>query len=323
VDAEVVDFVTGAPVAGDLPGTWIHGSPPGRRNTDPSIQVHAYDRHTFVLRQSKAVHYEAPFLFLFCGNDRALLLDTGATADPERFPLRQTVDGILSDWLADHPRPGYELVVAHTHAHGDHVAGDPQFADRPATTVVGPDVAAVQAFFGFGAWPAEVVEFDLGGRVLEITGCPGHHPASIATYDPWSGFLVTGDTVYPGRLYVQDFPAFTESLDRLVAFAAARPVSHVLGCHIEMARTPGRDYPLGATYQPDEPPLQLTTDQLAAIRTASAAVADRPGVHVYDDFIIYHGRSGATLRRLLARALWGRLRSRIAGYRNRLRRGAA
>jgi hydroxyacylglutathione hydrolase len=110
-DAEVLDFVTGAPVAGDLDVQWIHGSLPARAHSDPSIQVHAYDRHTFVLRQSKAVHYEAPFLYLFCGNDRALLLDTGATADPDRFPLRQTVDGILGAWLADHPRQQYGLVV--------------------------------------------------------------------------------------------------------------------------------------------------------------------------------------------------------------------
>jgi lysophospholipase L1-like esterase len=82
------------------------------------------DRHTFVLRQNKAVHYEAPFLYLFCGNDRALLLDTGATADPGRFPLRETVDAVLADWLADHPRTSCELVVVHTHAHSDHVAGD-------------------------------------------------------------------------------------------------------------------------------------------------------------------------------------------------------
>ena len=74
--------------------TWIHGSRrPGAR-TDPPIQVHAVDPHTFILRQSKSVHYEAPFLYLFCGRERALLLDTGATADPRAFPLRATVDAV-------------------------------------------------------------------------------------------------------------------------------------------------------------------------------------------------------------------------------------
>jgi hydroxyacylglutathione hydrolase len=307
----LVDFVTGAPIAGDLDVRWIHGSPSARRNTDPPIQVHAYDEHTFVLRQSKAVHYEGPFLYLFCGNDRALLLDTGATADPASFPVRETVDGILDRWLAAHPRPSYELVVAHTHAHRDHVAGDVQFDGRPSTTVVGKDVDAVRSFFGFSDWPAEVVRFDLGGRVLDITGCPGHHDASIAVFDPWTGFLVTGDTVYPGRLYVRDGPEFASSLDRLVAFAEARPVSHVMGCHIEMTRRPGRDYPLGATYQPDEPALQMTVAQLTAVRDAAKAVAERPGVHVYDDFLIFNGPCRSAIARHVARGLWSRLRNRL------------
>jgi len=107
--------------------------------------LRAHDDHTFVLRQNKAVHYEAPFLYLFLGNDRALLLDTGATADAELFPLRDTVDSILADWLTEHPRERYELVVAHTHGHGDHVAGDVQFQGRPDTTVVTADTESAWA----------------------------------------------------------------------------------------------------------------------------------------------------------------------------------
>ena len=42
-----------------------------------------------------------------------------------------------------------------------------------------------------------------------------------------------------------------------------------MGCHVEMTRTPGRDYPLGSTYQPDEPPLQMTVGQLGAVREAA------------------------------------------------------
>jgi hydroxyacylglutathione hydrolase len=313
---DAVDFSSGAPVGGDLDVRWIHGSPPGRPDTDPRIQVHAYDPHTFVLRQSKAVHYEAPFLYLFCGNRRALLLDTGATADPERFPLRATVDRILGDWLADHPRAGYRLVVAHTHAHGDHVAADPQFLGRADTVVVPVDVDSVRSFFGFGGWPSEVVRLDLGGRVLEITGCPGHHPASIAVFDPWSGFLVTGDTVYPGRLYVRDYRAFTASMDRLVAFARSRPVTHVMGCHIEMTRIPRRDYPVGTTYQPDEAALPMTVEQLVAVRDAAAA-AGRRGRHVFDDFIVFRLPSLSAVLGEAARSLRARLRDRVVGLRPR------
>lgn len=176
----MIDFRTGAPISGDLAVRWNHGA---RRDADPAIQVHAYDDHTFVLRQTMAVHYEAPFIYLFHGNERALLLDTGATAEPDRFPLRDTVDSLLDGWLAEHPRAEYGLVVVHTHGHGDHVAGDAQFDGRPRTTVVAADLAAVRSFFGFTDWPAEVVLVDLGGRVLAVTGIPGHHGRPSPTPD--------------------------------------------------------------------------------------------------------------------------------------------
>ena len=189
------------------------------------------------------------------------------------------------------------------------MAGDPQFADRPGTTVVPADVALVRSFFGITDWPTEIVPFDLGGRVLEVTGIPGHHPASIALYDRWTGFLLTGDTVIPGRLYVQDFPAFQESLHRLVALTESRPVTYVMGCHIEMTSRPGRDYPIGVSYQPDEPPLRLTVSQLTAIRDAAARVADRPGVHRLDHAVIFNGPCRGARRWHRVRAAWHRLRT--------------
>jgi hydroxyacylglutathione hydrolase len=300
---EIVDYKTGAPVPGSLDVTWIHGVRSRKIAHDPPIQVHRYDEHTVILRQSKTVNYEAPFMFLLFGNDRALLLDTGATADAEKFPLRATIDELLEDWLGRHPRDRYELVVAHTHGHGDHVAGDVQFADRPDTIVVGREPEAVQAHFGFTSWPDEVVSYDLGGRVLEVTGSPGHHRAAITIYDPWTGFLLTGDTVIPGRLYVDDHALFLASLSQMVELAGSRNVTHVLGCHVEMTMRPGRDFPLGATYQPGERPLQMTVAQLVAVRDAAAAVAGKRGVHKFDDFIIYNEPGKLVLLRLLGRGL--------------------
>jgi hydroxyacylglutathione hydrolase len=298
-----IDFVTGAPVAGSMDVRWIHGAPARRRCTDPPIQVHHYDPHTVILRQSKSVNYEAPFLYLLFGNDRALLLDTGATADPAKFPLRATVDQLVTAWLAQHPRDSYPLVVVHTHGHNDHVAGDGQFSDRPDTTVVSRELDAVQGCFGFASWPDEIVSFDLGGRVLDVAGSPGHHRAAITIYDRWTGFLLTGDTVLPGRLYAFDFPQFLASLDRMVALSDSRVVTHVLGCHIEMTRKPGRDYPLGATYQPEERALEMTVSQLREVRAAAGSVAGRQGVHRFNDFVIYNQPGTRDQLRLAARGL--------------------
>jgi len=282
----VIDFVSETPEARPLDVDWIHGSPSAKHNTDPDIQVHAYDEHTFILRQNMAVHYEAPFLYVLFGNTHAVLIDTGATESAECFPLRRVVDELVEDWLRAHPRDGYTLLVLHTHAHGDHIAGDAQFADRPDTVVVGADPNSVQEFYGFGDDPDRLARVDLGGRVLECLASPGHHETAVTFYDPHTGFLLTGDTVYPGRLYVQDRPAFRRTIDRLIAFAGTRPVTHVLGCHIEMTREAGVDYPIRTTYQPDETPLQMTVGHLRDIRDAVAETRDRPGRHVFPDFII-------------------------------------
>lgn len=289
----VIDFTSGVSRPGGLNVSWIHGSESAKHNTDPDIQVHAYDEHTFVLRQNMAVNYEAPFMFLLFGNARAVLIDTGATASAEFFPLRRVVDGLIDTWLAAHPREGYGLLVLHTHPHGDHVAGDAQFADRPGTLVVDAEQRGAWKFFGFeddGGGPASDAErraqVDLGGRVLECWPSPGHHSAAVTFYDPYTGILLTGDTVYPGRLYIQDWPAFVETIDRLIRFCATHPVSHVVGCHIEMSRDPGVDYPIYTTYQPDEPPLQLSVDQLLELGRAIDEAGGRPGRHVFPDFVL-------------------------------------
>ena len=315
-----------APVPLDTDVAWIHGAPSPRRRQDPPLQVHHLAPGTVLIRQSKDVTFEAPFILLLLGKSRALLLDTGAV---DGTTLRQTVDRLVLDHLApqtatDAPTApneddadAYELVVAHTHGHGDHVAGDAAFANRPHTTVVGHDVASVCAFFGISDWPAEVATLDLGERRLEVLGIPGHQAASIALHDPTTGLLHTGDTLYPGRIYVEDSAALLDTLDRLVAFAEDRDVTHVLGCHVEMTRRPGRDYPLGARYQPDEPSPFLTVAQLRTARDHFRTVAHRPGIHRFDDVVFCVGAGPRVLVPLQARALLEQARWRLGLVRHR------
>lgn len=234
------------------------------------LEVTRLSASTIQLRQPKAAHWEAPFLFLLFGTERALLLDTGATADTERLPLRETVDDLVAEWLRSHPRADYGLVVAHTHAHGDHIAADAQFAGRPATSVVGTTTADVIAFFGLRDWPAHPVALSLGGRDIDVIPGPGHEPSAVVFFDRETGTLFTGDTVYPGRLYIRDRAAFRATIDRLVAFrdANASQVKVLRGCHVEMSTTPGVDYPVGTVDQPDEVPLDLPPQILDEVRRA-------------------------------------------------------
>lgn len=286
---EPINFNLPEAAPGSLDVQWIHGSISPKHNTDPDIQVHDYNEHTVILRQNMAVHPEAPFMFLLFGNERAILLDTGATRSPDFFPLRQTVDALIEQWLKTHPRENYSLVVAHTHLHRDHFEADPQFMDRPNTVVVGKSLAATVEFYDFQNWPQEQVVFDLGGRPLQVLATPGHEEAEVSIYDPYTQLLFTGDLLYPGRLYVRDWAAFVESIERLIAFCDSHAVSHILGCHIEMSIYPKLDYLIRTSYQPYERPLEMTVEQLKSLRVAIAEIDGTPGIYAFDDYIIYNG----------------------------------
>jgi glyoxylase-like metal-dependent hydrolase (beta-lactamase superfamily II) len=241
---------------------WIHGAPDCDRSSDPPLQVVAADDDTFVIRQSKCVDHEAPFLYLLLGTETALLHDTGATADADLFPIRRTVDALID-------RRPLRIVVTHSHGHGDHWAGDAQFRDLPPGSVVPTGQAAVAGFFGIDDWPRGDATLDLGDRPVDVIPTPGHLADHIVLFDRTRGLLLSGDTLLPGRLTVRDWGAYRESTRRLARFAretATRdePIRAILGAHIEMSTT-GELYDARTTYQPDEVPLPLTVEDLFSL----------------------------------------------------------
>lgn len=276
---------------GDLDVAWIHGSPDCAQSGDPPLQVHRFDANTFILRQGKCSDpgdsFEAPFLYLLMGEDRALLLDTGASERKEACPVGPTVRGLVGRWCAERGRGSLPLVVAHSHSHGDHAAGDGQFAGDADTEIVPLGIEGVAEFFGIGDWPHEQVTFELGGRTLDVLPLPGHEPSHIALFDRATKVLLTGDTVYPGLLVVNEWDAYRASIARLAAFAAAHEVRHVLGCHIEMTDQPGRWFGLGVPFQPGEHVLQLGPGHLAELHGALQAMGNHPRVDRHADFIIF------------------------------------
>ncbi len=271
----------GAAFAKPLFQPWIDGM----AANEPQTQVQRYGADTFVIRQSVKTNFEAPFLYLLFGKDRALLLDTGAGG----LKIRPAVDDVIADWLAAHHRGSIPLVVAHSHGHGDHHMGDAEFKDRPDTTVVGLAPADVAAFFQIADWPHDIVKYDLGGRVLDIVPTPGHQPSHIMVFDEKTRLLLSGDTLYPGRLYVPSnmFGDFRDSLDRVVAFTKGRRVSHVLGAHVEMTKAPGKDFADAAPTHPDERALELPYSDLLELQAAVHKMGDTVVKDVHDDFIVF------------------------------------
>jgi hydroxyacylglutathione hydrolase len=271
---------------GVLPDRWqVSGPdcPPETETSRPKFQIHQYNEDLFILRESGCSNYEKPFMYLIFGKDRVLMLDTGAG----KTDVAQVVQGVIAEWLKRNGRDAISLVVAHTHAHGDHISGDVQLKALPNTTVVALTPADVQIFFGFKNWPEEITQYDLGSRVLDLIPIPGHQAASIAFYDRQTGILFTGDTLYPGRLYVADGAAFTKSIQRLVDFTKGKIVTHILGNHIEQTRTPYLDYPIGSVHQPDEHALELGRAHLLELNEALQNMNGKIVRMAFRDFTIW------------------------------------
>lgn len=265
---------------GTLPASWATGGP--NCVELPAWQIHEYNPTFFILRESGCTNYEKPFLFLFFGKERALLIDTGAGASDAA-----TVTQILiGKWLEQNKRASIALVVAHTHGHGDHVEGDKGFQGMANVTLIPATVEANQKAFGISKWPEQPGQIDLGDRVIDVLAIPGHQVAHLAYYDRRTGILLTGDHLYPGRLYVTDFPAYLASTRRLVEFTEGKPVAHILGNHIEQSSTPYVDYPVGTRYQPQEHTFELGRAHLLELLDGLEKLHGQPRRVLFRDFTI-------------------------------------
>lgn len=264
----------GAIQRGTLPERWATGGP--KCMEMPEWQVHEYNPDLYILRQSGCTDFEKPFVFLIFGRDRALLLDTGS----RNGDLAPTLQRTVHRWLTRNSRASIPLVVTHTHEHEDHVAGDAglQAMNDPAipVTLIQATVEANKSFYQIAHWPNDIGSVDLGDRIIDAIPIPGHSDASIALYDRKTAILFSGDTVYPGRLYIHNYADYVASITRLVRFTEGKPVAEVLGNHIEESRTPYLDYPVGSLYQPDEHELQLSRGTLLELQDALVSQHGHP-----------------------------------------------
>ncbi len=153
-------------------------------------------------------------MYLFEGNDLALLVDTGQNT-PDipgkndlktivRYLLGQTNDGGLKAHAVD-------FVVANTHSHGDHTGKNSLMSDR---TIYYPDLdwprngaPANYVPIKEGGGPTEhgptgqaASEIDLGGRTLVAIDIHEHTPGSTGYLDRENKMIATGDAI--GSAYV-------------------------------------------------------------------------------------------------------------------------
>ncbi|MDQ1472304.1 MAG: hypothetical protein QOJ99_3784 [Bryobacterales bacterium] len=291
---EVVhNYSSNGPAPGKIAFRWLYGSNVAALNRDPRIQAVQYNEDTYILRQNVCVHWEAPFTYLLFGNAGALLIDSGATPQSAYYPLRDTVDQIITRWSQIRRRKSVPLTVVMTS--GEDIAqnqGLGQFTGRTATTLAPKALAEMKRFYNLGnSWPSGTARIDLGDRIVEVIPTPGAHKDGITFYDPYNDFLHTGDLIFPGKINISNDTDYVASLQRLKHWEETHPVKWVMGGHIEMQFVPGKAYPRFATYKPYERLLQLEPVLLNDALTAARDVVGKQMAMVRPDFVLLNGVS--------------------------------
>jgi hydroxyacylglutathione hydrolase len=128
-------------------------------------------------------------------------------------------------------------------------------------------IDSVRRFYHFTDWPNGVAQIDLGERTIDAIPTPGHNETEVSFYDRNTGLLFSGDFLMPARLLIDDTNADLASAERAAAFVRDKPVSFVLGGHIEMNAN-GKLFTWESQYHPHEHTLQMNKEDLLALPKA-------------------------------------------------------
>ncbi len=163
--------------------------------------------------------------FLFTGDNFALLIDTGFGGE-----LKSVVEAIT-----DKP-----IKLLHTHCDRDHIGASAQFEElymHPAEFACCLKKNNIRLPLQ-PVWEGDCIE--VGGYCLEVVLIPGHTPGSIALLDRKHRFLISGDSVQNGTVYMfgegRDLCAFEASMAKLQELQGAFDV--IYPSHGDLTVTP-------------------------------------------------------------------------------------
>lgn len=201
-------------------------------NMDDWFTVEKIDSQTFVISEYK--HWEETHCYLLCGQEMAVLIDTGLGVSN----IREIVDSLTK----------LPIMVVTTHIHWDHIGGHKCFdniavyeAEKDWLSTEFPiplqvvkrnltripcdfpkefDIDSYQIFRGD---PQRILHdgdsLDLGGRKVQVIHTPGHSPGHCCFYELERNYLYSGDLIYKGCLYAfyptTDPQLFYQSINRV------------------------------------------------------------------------------------------------------------
>jgi glyoxylase-like metal-dependent hydrolase (beta-lactamase superfamily II) len=205
---------------------------------DPWFEVYRIRPGVFAIYEPH--QFEEVISYLILGDKKAVLFDTGMGISD----IQKTVQGLTS----------LPVMVINSHTHNDHVGDNWRFRDinvlaggvkfsrenakgsnADARAELAPSALCGELPAGFDAkayatrpfhishWLHDGEKIDLGGRVITVVATPGHTPDAVSLLDAGNGLLFTGDTYYPGPIYLYrpetDLDAYVASMEKLVALA--------------------------------------------------------------------------------------------------------
>jgi glyoxylase-like metal-dependent hydrolase (beta-lactamase superfamily II) len=216
------------------------------------FQVYRVKPNVFAISEQR--QYEEVISYFIVGSRRALLWDTGMGIAKIR-PLVESLSKI-------------PIIVLNSHTHPDHMGGNYEFneiwgvkddftkqnadgnSDPALRKLVDPDHICGSLPVGFDQAKYSIHSFrishfvkdeeiiDLGDRKLQVFRIPGHTPDSLALIDRKNRFLLTGDSFYPGPIYLfspeTNFAEYVKSINRLAAHV--NEIDDLLTSHNEPLR---------------------------------------------------------------------------------------
>ena len=162
-------------------------------------------------------------------------------AAPGALARETNVAEILShtagEWCARRGRRSIPIFVAPSQRHEDHTSPDARFGGNHSVAAVPLSLEQRRRPSVSGSGPPRSAPSILAGpRPRRDCNCGARSPLSRPLRSAHGDPFRRRQPLYPGRLYVHEFPAFGATIQRLVDLTQDELVAHILGCHIEESK---------------------------------------------------------------------------------------
>ncbi|WP_323816482.1 MBL fold metallo-hydrolase [Cellvibrio sp. NN19] len=211
---------------------------------DREFLVWAYERDTIIFRDAIDKTFEGNFFYLLLDRDdsgkisEALLIDTGAgysNLAPYIYPV-----------IGDKP-----LTVINTHSHWDHFGGNTYLDFLPNVKFYGyqpgDDYVPYPVYpqYSLAGLFDQALDIDvdqgiktlsIGKREIKLMLDPGHTADTVILYDTKEKLLFTSDTVCHCGAFIEYWPQYRKTLEKLIDFTKTNEVTWALGAHLEFSK---------------------------------------------------------------------------------------